>query len=308
MLKIFVVILNWNAVEMTTKCLSSVRKMKKKNCQVEVVLVDNASTDESRLVFKDMEKKKVFFSRLIVNDSNLGYAAGNNVAIKYAMDHGADYVLILNNDVELDENLLEQLLAGAKRHPDAGLVVPKIYFLKGSEFHRDRYKKSELGKVIWAAGGGFDWANVYGINIGLDEVDHGQFDKEVQVEKAPGTCVLISTKMLRKVGLFDEKFFMYHEDDDLSIRATRSGWSIWYIPSAVIWHASGASSGIGSELMDYFTSRNRMLLGMRYASLRTKIALVRESFRLLIKGRKWQRYGIRDFYLGRWKRGSWIDK
>jgi len=104
---------------------------------------------------------------------------------------------------------------------------------------------------------------------------------------------------------FDERFFMYYEDDDLSMRAKKADFEIWYVPKAKIWHESAGSSGPGSDLHDYFLTRNRMLFGMRYASWRTKFALVRESFRFLLKGREWQRKGVRDYYLGRLGKGSW---
>ena len=98
---------------------------------------------------------------------------------------------------------------------------------------------------------------------------------------------------------------MYFEDTDLSQRLKLAGKKIVYDPSGVIWHKVAQSSGIGSNLNDYFTTRNRMLFGMKYASFRTKIALLRESVRLLISGRKYQKQGIKDFYLGRFGKGSW---
>ena len=83
------------------------------------------------------------------------------------------------------------------------------------------------------------------------------------------------------------------------------GWKVLYEPKGIVWHKVAQSSGIGSNLNDYFITRNRMLFGMRYASLRTKFALAKESIKLLLNGRKWQKIGVRDFYLGRFGRGSW---
>jgi hypothetical protein len=115
----------------------------------------------------------------------------------------------------------------------------------------------------------------------------------------------LRSEALKNAGLFEEKYFMYLEDADLSQRLKRKGWEVLYTPKAEIWHKVAQSSGIGSDLNDYFITRNRLLFGMRYAALRTKFALIRESIRLLLTGRKWQKTGIRDFYLGRFGRGSW---
>jgi len=301
-MRVYIVVLNYNGREDTLACLQSLEKVElPKEVEMEILVVDNGSKDGSVEAIKSLKNESIkarkqerdkinkkknnelpnyYKLQLITNDSNLGYAAGNNVGIRYALDKGADYVLVLNNDTKVDSLLLKELLAGAKRHPKAGMLAPKVYFANGMEFHKDRYEQSELGRVIWAAGGRIDWDNVYGVNIGIDEVDMGQFGEEKRMEKAPGTCVLMRREMFESVGVFDEKFFMYHEDDDLSVRVKKAGWEVWYIPRAKIWHVSGGASGVGSSLMDYFTTRNRLLFGMRYARWRTKLALVRESVRL----------------------------
>jgi len=98
---------------------------------------------------------------------------------------------------------------------------------------------------------------------------------------------------------------MYYEDIDLSMRIKKAGFEVLYIPSANVWHKVAQSSGIGSGLNDYFITRNRLLFGMRYAKLRTRFALYRESLRFLLSGRVWQRKGVLDFYLGRLGKGSW---
>src|SRR3989344_2902107 len=111
--------------------------------------------------------------------------------------------------------------------------------------------------------------------------------------------------VLEKSGLFDEKYFMYYEDTDLSLRIKKNGFKLFYIPQAIVWHKVAQSSGIGSELNDYFITRNRLLFGMKYAKIRSRFALYRESLRLLSSGRKWQKKGVIDFYLGRFGKGSW---
>ncbi|MDE2590022.1 MAG: glycosyltransferase family 2 protein, partial [Patescibacteria group bacterium] len=200
--------------------------------------------------------------------------------------------------------LLEQL------HTDSGIgvVVPKIYFAKGHEYHKNRYEKKDLGKVLWYAGGTVDFANVYTLHRGLDEVDHGQYDKAEEVGFATGCCLLTKREVLEKVGLFDDKFFLYYEDGDLGERIKRAGYKIMYVPTAHLWHINAGSSGSGSSLHDYYLTRNRMLFGMQYAPIRAKVALIRESARLLISGREWQKIGIRDFYLKQFGKGTFASK
>lgn len=306
---VFVVILNWNRRKLTSQCIESVDSLHISGYKLNVVVVDNASRDNSVEKLSKVELKNGKY-KFIQNQRNFGYAKGNNVGIRYALDKEADYVLILNNDTEVDDNLVVELLKIAKKHPEAGAVVPKIYFAKGYEFHKKRYKKGDLGKVIWAAGGDVDWDNVYGTNRGVDEVDKGQYDKVEGVDFAPGTCVLFNSEMLDKVGLFDERYFMYLEDLDLSQRMKKRGWKIMYAPKAVVWHRVAQSSVVGGGLNDYFITRNRLLFGFGvfgtgYSRLRTKISLLREALRLLVKGRKWQKVGVRDFFLLKFGKGSW---
>ncbi len=111
--------------------------------------------------------------------------------------------------------------------------------------------------------------------------------------------------VLRKVGLFDNRYFAYLEDVDLSQRIKRTGWKALYVPPAHLWHKVAQSSRVGSDMNDYFIHRNRLLFGMRYAAIRTKVALFRESLRFLLNGRKWQKRGVLDFYLRRLGKGSW---
>jgi len=306
-MKVSIIILNWNRKKDTIECLESLAGLIISGYELEIIVVDNHSTDGSQKAveeaFKKLEKKNISCKQ-IKNKENLGFAEGNNVGMRYALDSGADYLLALNNDTEVDKELITKLLMVAKKHPKVGAIAPKIYFAKGFEFH-DKYKKDELGKVFWFAGGDIDWANVYGTNHGVDEVDKGQFNKTRETDFATGACMFLKREALKEVGLFDEKYFAYLEDADLSQRLKKKGWKVLYTPKTKIWHKVSQSSGIGSDLNDYFITRNRMLFGMYFAPLRAKAALIRESFKLLIKGRKWQRIGIIDFYLGRFGKGSW---
>jgi len=294
--KVFVVILNWNRAKDTIDALVSVSNLTIKDYKLDVIVIDNASSDNSlREITSKTQKltRKLITFHIIKNKENLGFAAGNNVGLMYALKNKADFVMTLNNDTVVHPDLLIRLIEAARRNPDLGSASPKIYFAKGFEFHKDRYIKTDLGEVLWYGGGDIDWANVYGKTRGVDEVDKGQYDKVEETDFATGAC------------MFDEKYFMYYEDTDLSLRIKKNGFKLFYIPQAIVWHKVAQSSGIGSELNDYFITRNRLLFGMKYAKIRSRFALYRESLRLLSSGRKWQKKGVIDFYLGRFGKGSW---
>jgi len=306
MVKVAVVVVNWNRKELTLSCLADLKKLSSRGLEIELVVVDNGSTDGSvGAIRKSQIPNPKSQIKLIENGENLGYAEGNNTGVRAALGRGADYVLVMNNDIVPREDLVVKLVKVAEKGGEVGLVSPKIYFAKGYEFHKKRYKRADLGKVIWYAGGRIDWKNVAGVHIGVDEVDRGQFDKLKRVDFASGSCVLVRREVWEEVGLFDGRYFMYFEDVDLAVRAKKRGWEAVYAPVTCVWHKVSSSSAIGSNLNDYFISRNRMIFGMRYAPWRAKTALIRESGRLLVRGRQWQRKGITDFYLRRWGKGRW---
>lgn len=299
---VFISIINFNGTANTLECLHSLEKLVLKNFKVSIVVIDNGSVSEFRI--KNLELRNDV--KIIRSEKNLGFSGGQNMGIRYALENGADYVLVLNNDTIVDKNLIEELLNAAEKDKNIGIVVPKIYFAHGFEFHKDRYSKKDLGKVFWYVGGEMDWKNIIGYHRGVDEVDHGQYDRIEQVDFASGCCMLVKREIFENVGFFDEKFYLYYEDSDLCERIRRSGYSIVYCPKAILWHKNaGSAGGSGSELQDYYITRNRMLFGFRYAPWRSKLALFKQSLMLLAKGRYWQRRGVLDFYLGRFGRGSY---
>lgn len=299
--KVLVIILSWNRKKDTIETLESVSKSIVSGFELEILVVDNASRDGT------VEKIKKLFPKvhLIVNYTNLGFAEGNNIGMKYGLKNGFDYIALLNNDTKVDKNLIKNVFNEHLKYKKAGAITPKIYFESGFEFHKGKYKPSELGKVIWYAGGIMDWKNVYGSNRGVDEVDKGQFDQVLETDFYTGCFVMYKKEALKSVGLYDKRYFTYLEDADHSQRLKQSGWKVLYSPSGILWHKVSQSSAIGGELNDYYLTRNRMLFGLKYAPLWTKQALIRESVKLLLNGRKWQRIGIRDFYLGNFRKGSW---
>ncbi len=302
-----IVILSYNTKSLLKNCLDSVisaTKRSKTKVSVRVWVVDNNSSDGTVKMLESFEKKYKNLN-VIYNEENSGFAEGNNIGIKAAIADGAEKVMILNSDTLAKDDFWTPLVDFLESNHDVGIATPKIYFAPGYEFHKERYGSNDIGKVIWAAGAKLDWKNVFGNNIGLNEVDKGQFGKPARVEFASGCCLMAASEVWEKAGYFDKRYFMYYEDNDLCMRVKKLGKKIYYVPQGRVWHVNAGSSSVGGSIQDYFISRNRMLFGIRWASFRTKFALVRESLRLVFFGRRWQKSGIKDYYLSNFGIGSW---
>ena len=306
MKKIAVVTVNFDTEKDTISFLHSLKEIKAPDFSLEIIIVDNGSENVLKLP-DNLKDEKVLLMR---SESNKGFSGGNNIGMKKALEEGADYILIVNNDTIVDPDMITNLLKVLESKPHIGATTPKIYFAKGHEFHKDRYAQDELGKVFWFAGGYTDWDNVRSVHRGVDEVDHGQYDRTEKTAFATGCCMLIKREVLEKVGLFDDRYFLYYEDADLDERIQRAGYDIYYAPEAKLIHVNAASSGgagNGNVLQDYFITRNKMLFGMTYAPLRTKLALFRESLRLLKTGRPFQKLAIKDYYSRKFNKGTFFE-
>jgi len=299
MTKIGIIVLNYNTGRVIGDCLSSIEKLKKNKFKVFTYFVDNNSQEKSyKKVLKSVSNLKV-----IENRKNLGFSGGNNVGIKKALEDGCDWVFILNPDTIADRMLLIEFSKIVTRNPQVGIIGPKIYFEKGFEFYKDRYEKEQLGKVIWYAGGKVDWDNILASHIGVDEVDSGQYDKIREVDFISGAAMFIKSKVFKDIGFFNEDYFLYLEDLEFCQRVKNAGYKILFAPGANVWHKNASATKIGSNLQDYFITRNRLLFGMKFASLRAKVALLREAFSFIFKSDV-KRRAVFDFLTLNFGQGS----
>jgi len=269
--------------------------------EVKIYVVDNENSKDLKA-----ELDKNFPGvNLLVSPSNLGFAAGNNLGLKRAINDGAEILIAINNDTIVGKNFFKEILESPIKEESVGAVGGLIYFAPGFEFAKN-YTQSDLGRVVWYAGGNFDWNNILGSNAHVDEVDHGQFKKPEDTDFVTGALLITKAKVLKKVGLFDEKYFMYLEDVDLSHRMKLAGYRLIFDPKIKMWHEVGQSSGIGSPLNDYFITRNRLYFGFKFAKYKTKFALFREALRKIFFGTPAQRKAIVDFFTGRLGKGSYL--
>lgn len=292
--KISIVIVNWNGKGDTVVALASLKKMDTRGHDVSVIVVDNGSTNDSASVIHKAHP----WVTLIETGKNLGFTGGNNVGIKRAIESGADFVWLLNNDIIAHKNALTILDAFSDRA--VGIAGSKIYFAPGREYHKERYSKSERGRVFWFAGGLVDWENMYASHRGVDEVDEGQYDMVEETPFITGCSMMIKREVIENIGYLDDKFYLYLEDFDYCLRARRAGYRLMYVPFSVIWHVNaGSSGGPGNPMHEYYLTRNRLLIGMRYAPIRTKLALFRESLRFLAFGSRVKKKAVLDAFFCR---------
>jgi GT2 family glycosyltransferase len=151
---ISLVLVNWNGKNDTLTCLKSLEHLEKGDHHVHIIVVDNGSTDGSVAAISE----KYPTVNIIESPDNTGFTGGNNLGIELALTQEADIVWLLNNDTHVDPKALLPLITELSTK-DVGIVGSKIYFMHGREFHKDRYKDSEKGKVLWYAGGVIDWKN-----------------------------------------------------------------------------------------------------------------------------------------------------
>ncbi len=292
--EVFVITVNWNRKSDTEACLSSLEKIEKCGVNLHVIVVDNGSADDSVASIR----KKFPWVTLLPTGRNLGFTGGNNVGITYALRHQADFVWLLNNDTFVDTHVLNVLKAFGD--PKVGIAGSKIYFAPGHEFHLTRYKENEQGRVFWYAGGLIDWRNMYASHRGVDEVDHGQYDREEGTSFVTGCSMMIRKSVFDRIGMLDDRYYLYLEDLDFCLRAKESGFSLRYVPSSILWHVNaGSSSRPGNPLQQYYITRNRLLIGRLYALKRTRFALFREALRFMVSGTPIQRKAVLDAFCNR---------
>lgn len=300
--KVYIVIINFNGQKDTLECLNSLKKTDHGGFNINTLIVDNDPKNRISIREEDYSELNL---KVIVSPENLGFSGGNNLGVEEALKNNANYVLLLNNDTLVKEDFLEKLVNFAKDNPEVGLISPKIYFAKGYEFHKGKYRQKELGSVLWYAGGEIDWKNVIGHHRGVDEVDRGQYNETVETDFASGCCILVNTKLINKIGKMREEYFLYYEDSDYSMRAKIAGFKVYFLPDSIIWHKNaGSTGGSGSKLQDYYITRNRLIFGNRFAPLRSRLALSREGLRLAFNGREWQKKGARDYFLRRFGKST----
>lgn len=236
--KIGIVIVNYNGEKYQNDALDTIFSS---SYQIfEVIIVDSGSKDHSI----EMARKKYPQIHFLLQNENVGVAKGNNIGIQYAIENlFVDYVLLLNNDIELDHDTILHLVK--KASPNV-ITVPKIYYYEPHD-------------MIWFGGGAMTWKKGDSEHWGNFETDHGQYDEEKYITYSPTCCMLVHKSVFEQIGLFDEQVFMYFDDTDFCARMNRENFRILYVPSAFMWHkVSSAGGGQDSKIQVYYMTRNKL--------------------------------------------------
>ena len=247
--KLAIVLVNWNSFDLTKDTLESLSHTTYTN--YDCIVVDNGSEDGSGMALKQAFPNCI----LIQSDINKGFTGGNNLGMEYALEKGYEYILLLNNDVAVEPNFLEPLIARLDQDSAIGAVQPLIYF------HHDQ-------NLIWNAGSRYlSWI---GLPLTLmyyrKDPHHLQIKQEKKIDWITGCAFMIRASVLRKTGNLKEKYFIYFEDVDLSFRIKKAGYTLSYVPSAVIYHIAGMSHKSKTKLKEgflnpkvhYLNGRNRI--------------------------------------------------
>ena len=239
--KIAIIIVNWKQYQLTKLCLYSLQKIKYDNYQI--ILIDNESNP------KELKKIKNQFDKIITfpNQKNLGFTGANNIGIEYAIKNDFEYVMLINNDTEVEKNFINPLIELLEKNQNFGAAQPLIL----NYYNRNK---------VWSAGG---FLNKF---FGYTYVIKSPEGIKKNIDWITGCCFFLRTDVIKKIGLLDEKFFAYYEDVDWSIRIKNAGYDLAFVKSSVVYHHGSKSSknesneGTLSPFVHYLNIRNHIFL------------------------------------------------
>ena len=291
--KFAIILLNWNGLQDTLECLDSLQQLTYPS--FEIILVDNGSTDHSLEVIKE----RYPLLTTVENETNLGFAEGNNRGMAKAMERGADWIVLLNNDTVVAPNFLEALALAAKDHPEAGVLGAKIFY------HNEP-------ATLWYAGGGVDRRTWSCYHVGNGHPDFNEKYRTITpTEYACGCALAVSKEALCAVGGISSEYFLIWEEIDWCYRLRQAGFECLFIPGARVWHKLSQSfvEGNRGPMWHYFYMRNRLLFIKRHAKPKERLrfyiqVLLPELFGLPKPQRNASLLGVFDFFRGRLGKGA----
>jgi GT2 family glycosyltransferase len=277
------------------ECLASLRATT--YARNKVIVLDNASNDGSvEAILCAYPEVQV-----VALKDNLGYAGNNNVGLRLALEQGADWTILLNEDTVMAPDCLARMVDAGEEDSRIGIVGPMVY-------HYDPPND------IQSAGGrlGRYWESSH---IGANEPDCGQFDRIREVDWISGCCIMLRRQVVEQIGPLDARYFYYWEETELCIRASRQGWRIVHVPSAKIWHKGVQPEYKPSASVTYYATRNRLLtLSKHHAPVVVRLVAwvqllrtlaswtVRPKWRHMRAHRDAMWQGMGDYFLRRWGR------
>lgn len=266
-----VIVLNWNGLEDTRALLRTLAHAHApQGWRVRVMVVDNGSKDGSAETlareFPDVE--------IVALPENRRFAGGNNEGLRRALAAGADAAMLLNNDTEADPQLLERLILALEQDAGAGAAAPLIFYAKPLQ-------------RIWYAGGTCHTALGLASHRGIRADYTGQYRAVEETGYLTGCCLVATREAWEKVGLLDERYFIYAEDSDWSLRARAAGYRLLFVPTARLWHKVSSSSGAASPFKAYHVVRANLMLFHRHARGMGRLTWLPSYLGQLVVGMAW---------------------
>jgi GT2 family glycosyltransferase len=272
-IRVSVIIPSWNGRHLLEECLSSLNDQTFK--EFEIIVVDNASTDNTNHYLQENYPEV----KIVNLDNNYGFARAINRGVEVS---DAEFVVLLNNDTQVDKLWLEELLKTADKHPEVISVGSKLL-----NFY-DKTKIDGVGIVVDDVG--------HGKSIGWNQTDNGQYDKEMYVLGVTGGASLFRRQEFIELGMFDEDFFMYYEEIDFAFRAQYLGYQSIYCPTAVVYHKHKQTSAKKPQHVEYWQFRNM-----------TQMILIDYPLRYMLRDWHWLKIILvhLNTILYQWKHGFW---
>lgn len=253
-----IITVNFDHPEVTCQLLSSLRKVTYPN--IEIIVVDNASPNDDPSIIRRSFPEITFFR----SSENLGFAGGNNLGIRHAK---GDYILFLNNDIEVEPGFLEPLVRKLISNPGIGAVSPKIKYF----YRPDLIQYS-----------GYSGINPYTIRSrgqGFRQKDDDRFNRDAPTAFVHGAAMLVPKEVIRKVGLMAECYFLYYEELDWGFRIRKAGYRLWYVHNSVVFHKESVSTGKLSPAKIYYMNRARLIyLRRNIRGITFLVALLYQAF------------------------------
>lgn len=256
---ISIVSVQYGHPEVTLEMIKSLKNISYPN--IEIIVVDNASPNCNPDIVKETYPDIIY----IKSEVNLGFAGGNNLGFKIAK---GKYILLLNNDTEVDKGFLEPLVKKMQDNPKIGIVSPKIRFFHSPDILQ--YTGYEHINPITQRGGA----------RGFAEKDMGQYEEDHEAAYGHGAAMMVSMKAIKEVGLMADVFFLYYEELDWGHRIRNAGYKIFYVHDSLVYHKESISTGGRvSALRAYYMTRNRILyLRRNFSGLNFLLAVVYQMF------------------------------
>jgi GT2 family glycosyltransferase len=264
---------NYNQSKVTCALIESLNKITYPN--FEIIVIDNASPDDDPSIIKRLYPNVVF----VQNPINYGFAAGNNFGLMRAK---GEYVLLLNNDIEVPSDFMEPLVNKLRLNPSIGAVSPRIRYFYDPDV------------IQYAGYTPINYITMRNFAIGYKQKDKGQFTEDYETAYAHGAAMMVPMEVVKKVGLMSYIFFLYYEEADWCARIKKAGYKIFFVHNSFVLHKESVSTGKLSALKLYYLTRNRIVFMRRNVSgklfyggiaYQLLVAIPKNAFKYLLKGK-----------------------